>query len=175
MYCPMCGQQQPSGDVRFCSRCGFQLDLVSELITGGVLMSHEAVTQRNSRSLSPRRKGVRQGAKLLFISLVLLPLFFGLSILFEGPAPMLVPLTIFLAGLTRMIYSRLFGEADAPVYKQTLTAKQSAIPGGPPALPPSQGASVAGLNAPRAKMGELMPRGSVTENTTKLLDKFSDH
>ena len=174
MYCPKCGQQQPSGDVRFCSRCGFQLDLVSELITGGVLMSHEAVTQRNSRSLSPRRKGVRQGAKLLFISLVLLPLFFALGFLFDGLAPLVVPLTIFLAGLTRMIYSRLFGEDDAPAHKQTLIAKQSAIPGGSALLPP-RSAPVAALNAPRAGTAELMPRGSVTENTTKLLDKFSDH
>jgi hypothetical protein len=31
MHCPRCGQQQISDQTKFCSRCGFQLGLVSEL------------------------------------------------------------------------------------------------------------------------------------------------
>lgn len=32
MYCPKCSHQQASEDVRFCSRCGFQLDNVREFL-----------------------------------------------------------------------------------------------------------------------------------------------
>lgn len=173
MYCPKCGQLQPLGNVHFCSRCGFQLDLVSELVAGGgALVTREAITQTNS--LSPRKKGVRQGAKLLFISVVLLPVFFALGFLFDGPAPLVIPLTIFLAGLMRMIYSRLFGEDSPHAYKQTDRAQT-----GPASdrfvLPPSQSAPAAGLGARRVDTAEIIPRGSVTEHTTKLLDKASDY
>jgi len=32
MHCPKCGQQQVSDEMRFCSRCGFALGIVTELI-----------------------------------------------------------------------------------------------------------------------------------------------
>ena len=35
MYCPRCGQQQVSEEIKFCSRCGFPLGLVSEIIMHG--------------------------------------------------------------------------------------------------------------------------------------------
>ena len=33
MFCPRCGQQQVSGDTRFCSRCGLSLDILSDLFS----------------------------------------------------------------------------------------------------------------------------------------------
>lgn len=35
MFCPQCGHRQVSDDVRFCSRCGLPLGLVTDLITDG--------------------------------------------------------------------------------------------------------------------------------------------
>ena len=35
MFCPRCGQQQMSGDLRFCSRCGLPLGIVSEVLANG--------------------------------------------------------------------------------------------------------------------------------------------
>ena len=32
MFCPRCGQQQISDQTKFCSRCGFQLGLVAEML-----------------------------------------------------------------------------------------------------------------------------------------------
>ena len=32
MFCPQCGHQQASIDTRFCSRCGFSLSLVTDLV-----------------------------------------------------------------------------------------------------------------------------------------------
>src|SRR5215213_2545437 len=35
MHCPRCGQQQASEETKFCSRCGFPLGLVSEILAHG--------------------------------------------------------------------------------------------------------------------------------------------
>ena len=35
MHCPRCGQQQVSEEIKFCSRCGFPLGLVSEVLAHG--------------------------------------------------------------------------------------------------------------------------------------------
>jgi len=32
MFCPQCGHRQVSNDMRFCSRCGLPLDLVTDLL-----------------------------------------------------------------------------------------------------------------------------------------------
>ena len=106
MYCPKCSQPA-SYDARYCSRCGLPLTTISDIIdNGGFPLDHQATR----RSL--RRRGMRVGAKLMFMSAVLLPIFFGLSFPADSPAPLLVPLTIFFAGLAWFLYSRIFGEDD---------------------------------------------------------------
>jgi hypothetical protein len=112
MFCPNCGDGRAS-ESRFCPRCGFRLDGVTELLANnGVLPVIAAAPE----SAPPqRRKGVKQGAKIMFLSGVLLPIFFGFSIAFEDPGPMLVPLTVFIAGLARFLYSKMFDEDAAPV------------------------------------------------------------
>jgi predicted amidophosphoribosyltransferase len=43
MFCPQCGQQQVTGVVRFCSRCGFPLDGVIQLLSsGGIIPAYRA-------------------------------------------------------------------------------------------------------------------------------------
>ncbi len=37
MYCPNCGQQQVSEEMRFCSRCGLALSGLAEWLAGGML------------------------------------------------------------------------------------------------------------------------------------------
>ena len=70
MHCPQCGQEQISPEMRFCKSCGFSLDGVKELLAGNV----SPTLGQNGRKLqSPRRKGVRHGVILLFISLVFMP------------------------------------------------------------------------------------------------------
>jgi hypothetical protein len=34
MFCPQCGQRQVSTEMRFCSRCGLPLDVVTDLLDG---------------------------------------------------------------------------------------------------------------------------------------------
>ncbi len=35
MFCPRCSQEQVSEETKFCSRCGFSLSLVAEVLTNG--------------------------------------------------------------------------------------------------------------------------------------------
>lgn len=109
MYCPNCGDERAS-EVRFCPRCGLRLDGVTELLANNGALPVSAPAQTSE----PSRKGMRQGAKLMFLSGVLLPIFFGLCFLSDNPAPLLVPLTVFLAGLSRTLYAKLFYDDDAP-------------------------------------------------------------
>lgn len=34
MFCPQCGHQQTSNDLRFCSRCGLPLGLITDVVSG---------------------------------------------------------------------------------------------------------------------------------------------
>ena len=77
MYCPQCGQQQVSDVIRYCSRCGFLLDGVTAVVARGGTLPTQYV-QPAHKQLSPRDKGVRQGALMMLSTLLLVPL--GLAI-----------------------------------------------------------------------------------------------
>src|SRR4051812_28427762 len=110
MYCPNCGQQQVSDEMRFCSRCGFQLGAVSALLaTGGASTDGTPTKVKSGKSLLANRR-TRQGAKIMFASGVLLPVGMVLSIIFDSPGPLVLPFIVFIAGLSWLLYFRLFGE-----------------------------------------------------------------
>src|SRR4030095_2367108 len=73
-----------------------------------------AVWDPSANTLSPRQKGQRIGTILMLAAVVLTPLFFALSVLVDGPAPLLAPVTVFLTGLCFVLYSRTFGN-DFPI------------------------------------------------------------
>jgi zinc-ribbon domain len=170
MYCPRCGQQQVSDEMKFCSRCGLPISGLTEwLAGGGVPARREKETQASLRS--PRRKGIRRGAKLMFLSGVLFPVFLGLSLIIEEPGPMILPVTLFFVAVVIMLYSRLFGEDIPPVKNHA--AQTSALGGMPEAnlLPPPSNIGMYGVGGQQVRTGELAQRPSVTEHTTKLLDQ----
>lgn len=170
MYCPKCGQQQINDSIRFCSRCGLQISELAQWLAGGGTLALNQETPP-PEAVSPKRKGVRRGAKLIFFSVVLLPVFIGLGLAVDEPAPLLVPFTVFLAGLTYLLYYLIFGEQTAPAKVQQEPPPRLAPGFGPNALPP--GSTVWANNAPASavRTSELAQPPSVTENTTKLLDK----
>lgn len=106
MHCPKCGHPALH-EARFCSRCGMPLTAVSEILSNGGFS-----VEPGAKVKSPDRRGMRVGAKLMFLSLALLPIFFGLCFAADSPAPLLVPLTVFLTGLLCLVYFRLFGDED---------------------------------------------------------------
>jgi hypothetical protein len=170
MYCPRCGQQQISDDTRFCSRCGLPISRLAEWVAGGGVPA-ERGEETQAPSPSPRRKGLRRGAKLMFLSLPLLPvsLLFGLVV--EGALPLLLPLIVFSAGLSLMLYARLFSEEISPVKSpQAQTPNLDAMSGGG-ALPAASSIAMHGIGGRQVRTAELAQPPSVTEHTTKLLDK----
>jgi hypothetical protein len=169
MYCPRCGQQQISDETRFCSRCGLPISGLAEwLADGGVPAGRGGETLVSPPS--PRRKGIRRGAKLMFLSGVLIPVFFVLSIAAGNPGPLIIPLTIFFVGLSLMLYARLFGEEISPVKGQQAPPYGLGTTSGGSALPPASNIGVHGVGRQQVRTAELAQPPSVTEHTTKLLD-----
>ena len=152
MFCPRCGQAPNSNAMRFCANCGLRLEGVSQLIANdGVLPNQISETPP---TLAPKRRSMRNGARFLFTSLVLFPLFFALCFVTDNPVPLLVPATVFLTGLCWMIYARLFGEDLVPVTKKILPVEQAPRP---VYFPPAK----------VIKTAEIDPPYSVTEHTTR--------
>ena len=178
MFCPQCGQQQVTGVVRFCSRCGFPMDGVIQLLgSGGILPAYRASDE--PVPMSPRRKGVKQGAILLLLGVLLVPIL-GMFASFAGGTFLeilagLAAIICFVGGPLRMLYAALFEEgAPKPRYygpptpmhvPQQVTSHPHAH-----ALPP-QPARSPGAWRRRPNTAELANPPSVTENTTRLLEK----
>ena len=176
MHCPQCGQEQISGEVRFCKTCGFSLDGVKELLaTDGISPALER--QSHKERQSPRRKGVRHGVILLFISMVFMPLI----TLIGKPYGEFLPMVFLMAGLMRILYAVIFQEGAPRKKKQdgslpyapSTTEQLGTAPRGS-ALPPAQGVPVDTFNTKRADTAEMVSPPSVTEHTTKLLNESQD-
>jgi hypothetical protein len=187
MHCPQCGQQQVSGELRFCSRCGFPLGGVSELLANGGSLPLLQPAPEGRKGRSPRYEGVRQGVMLLFLGGVLVPL---LGILYSfsnnGLLEVLVPIAavlFFVGGFLRILYATIFEEAAPATY----TPNSAALPYAPPAAPTQLGAAAPRANAlppaqsipvpnwrQRPNTAEIVRPPSVTEHTTRLLDDAPD-
>jgi len=115
MFCPNCAEPQASDATQFCSKCGFSTRGVKQLIETGGKVDFDTE--------SPRQIGIRQGVKLILLSLILLPAFVLLNSLFPGDDRLIesspdntvfeqvgwaVLWTIFLAGAARIVYALLF-------------------------------------------------------------------
>ena len=169
MYCPQCGQQQIAENTRFCSRCGLPTNELAEWLTSGGsigLRNESTVT-----SPSPKRKGIKRGAKVLFLGAVLAPIFLGLSFAVDSPEPLFIPFTVFFAGLLLILYSVLFSEDAPPVQRQSKRpVEQVAGQFSSNALPPASNLWATNIEGRRVKTSEIVQPPSVTENTTRLLD-----
>jgi hypothetical protein len=166
MYCPNCGQSQISEEVRYCSRCGLSLwELARWLIDGANAPWNPVQTVTEP---SPRKKGIRRGAKLMFLGGVLLLPAIAISAAVDEGGPLLLPFTVFLAGLFWALYCRLFAD-DRPALSTKMPAqlnRQNEY------LPPAQmNPAQPLLRAREPNTSEIIKPPSVTEYTTNLLRK----
>jgi hypothetical protein len=166
MYCPNCGQQQISDEMRFCSRCGLAFTGLAEWLAGGGV---QRVEQTEVPEPSPRRKNMRRAAKMMFFSGVLFPIFFVISLVVDEAGPMVIPFIVFFVSLVWMLYARLFSSNTPLVDYQApqTTALGSMSARG--SLPPATTTSIP-VGRPQVRTNELAQPPSVTENTTKFLD-----
>ena len=180
MFCPHCGQRQVSNEVRYCAACGFQMNMVSQLLaTGGTKVQ---VGATGPRKLSPRQKGIRQGVMLMLSTMLIVPLVAIIGVaLFDLPGEIagIAAVTCFIGGLLRIIYALLLEDRE-PAFEPSPQLTSYATPATPlfmnqPAarsssLPPQQQQQGIPVSyRPPADTGELRRPPSVTENTTRLL------
>lgn len=186
MHCPRCGQQQVSNEIKFCSRCGFQMGLVAEILANGGYLPQLAALENNNLGLFTRRNGVIFSISwFIFFLLILTPIFgiadidelsaiFALFGIFGGAIFMLISLVV----LKRPV-------PPQPTYYMP-QPPQPAIPlyGNPvanAALPPQQSEPVSSYAPPGVSSWKTPETGefvrtppSVTDTTTKLLNKDKD-
>lgn len=185
MHCPKCGQQQISDEMRFCSRCGFALGIVTELIiTGGTLPGLDAESFK--AKLTGRKRGKRLGL-LLMLTAFLLAIIGGIihdSLVHDplttpglaGKLVLFLPAIIVgVAGFVRFLYAWLL-ETNVQIGTSAAlpgsVALKSAVNGEPQvALPASHSVPAANFGTRRGDTTEMVSAPSVTENTTRLLDQ----
>jgi hypothetical protein len=173
MFCPNCSQQEISSEMRFCARCGFQLDFVRELIAGG-----GAFVEREFPGRDPLLKafrGMRRGFFVMVVAFFLLILT-GLITAIDNDFAILVlvPFLGFLAGFLISLYG---------AFVQGRRVKKELLQSNPGSQPQQQWGTAARnelfamrppvANLPVRKMQTAEMRQqppSVTENTTRLLD-----
>ena len=186
MYCPKCSQTQVSDEVQFCSRCGLPLQSIKQMIlAGGKATVRQSKT--NEDELAPRQKGVRQGVMLMALSVILIPAYILLAALFPANDRLVesavsdtpfekisqaILLTLFMLGLARVLYARFFQQGAIPGEG----ASETEIPqlkgsASNYALPQAQSIPVSGFGSWRTHRGEMGQSRSITEHTTKSLDR----
>ena len=182
MYCPNCGQQQVSNEMRFCSRCGLALHGLAEWLAGGrMVVTPTPEEPPTPQPFSPRRKGIRRAAKMMFFSGAIFPIFLMISIAEDDPGPLLVPFFLFFISLAWMLYARLFSDPNPRVSKKQKQAQPRLVqmpqmapmpqaPGHAP-LPPASTIPISDMRGTQVRTNELAQPPSVTENTTRFLDK----
>lgn len=161
------------------------MNVIAELLAHGGQLPWRPPAP-GSDQLSPRQKGIRQGAMLMLSTILIVPLLaiLGVSMLgFPGQIVALAAVGCPVGGFLRILYA-LFLESNAPA--DAVAAQQAYMPPAtvpnylgtpqpPSALPPPQSAPVPVYRRPqRFDTGEIAPPTSITENTTRLLDKQPD-
>jgi hypothetical protein len=179
MHCPRCGQQQISEEIKFCSRCGFPLGLVSEIVSHGGFLPQLADLPKNKKWLT--RKNALKFSLLwfLFFVFIMTPIggiadgdaagFFAV-VGTMGALFMTILSFMFLPKIPKGFQSEnILQGAQQPSQFTSRTQNQYALP--PQQQQPAQSYMPPPANSWKAPdTGDLVP-GSVTEGTTKLLKK----
>ena len=165
MFCPRCGQQQASDQVRYCSRCGFSLRGV----------------------LAARRKDIIQGVLLASVGLLVVPFMQGVEdgrqnvgsgdgtpfVWTPGALAALLATLFIILGLARVIFA-LIVERNARRKQIADETGEAAVHSTPPlgartqAVLPASESVPANFDTGGVKTAEMMP--SVTEATTRHLN-----
>lgn len=179
MYCPRCGQEQPNERTRFCSRCGFLMEGMAEIVGNGGLPK-AFLDKQDPHAVSPRKRGLKQGALLFMSGFIIVPILTMITIMLDAEpfAVVISAVLTFLAGFLWMIYSLIFqsgvpelaDEGIIDTIRQDLSGRirnQETLPAGEPEPASADYAPPAGNWRETAGLG----RGSVTEETTRTLDE----
>lgn len=179
MFCPKCSQQQVSDETRFCSRCGFQLNIVKALLVNDdIPLNQNVETAAVDRSL--RKRDLTIGAGLMFflalISAIItvdMPPSHSARIILLSIAWLILSLLINIKPIINYLFH---GDATISANKKSMSEAVSNFASriesniSNPALPSAQSVPVSDFVMPRRNTMEIVPPPSVTEPTTNLLD-----
>jgi hypothetical protein len=181
MFCPRCGQEQISNETRFCSRCGFLMTGVVDLVAGGGNSSAALKAPSAAKIETPRRRGIKKGFFIFLLTFLVVPIVSILTVMANAEpfGVAISAIVLFVGGILRMIYALMF-ESNEPTGAQTdhsvYETAQSILSGNqnPNALPPQQSVPTSAYMPPThgswRDTNDLEP-SSVTDPTTKLLQK----
>jgi hypothetical protein len=127
--------------------------------------------------LTKKQKGVHRGKRIMWVSLWLAVIVIALGFIDDDLFALMLPaFLVFVAGLLRLLYAKLFQkdtpvrtENAPPLYAPPPRTVEAPAPRGTE-LPPARGFPAADLVRPGGKTSEMAPPPSVTENTTRLLE-----
>ena len=183
MYCPRCSQQQASEEVRFCSRCGFQLGVVKELLAQTDVPASAVEPLPPAPAWGLRKRDVTVGLVMMYVISVALIIIsspipplrnnqvFALTVLFFA----LALFVNFISPLLRAV-NKLFGEENKASERGKFQQPQAAadlstqVSAHRAALPPTRSVPAAAFNSPRVNTAEMLQPPSITEHTTNLLN-----
>ena len=195
MHCPSCGQQHVSSTehlrplplwrdkIKFCSRCGFPMELVAELLDhGGFLPKLAELDQK--KTFFTRKNGVVFSIFWMILLMILVPAIIGIAN-GAGEAQGISAVIGLFGGLMIMIGSLAL--LPSPEEYPLLNAQQMQSPSATTpgmhgaqhqALPPQQSIPVSVHVPPRAGIwrdtNDLEP-SNLTESTTRPLEKEKRH
>ena len=152
--------------MRFCSRCGFPLAGVSLLLANDGLIPPSPLPKQSL----VRQRMMKEGAILTVLSwgvtFAAMWLWdWGGSLETFAKVGSLIFFLLSLIGLLRFVFAFLFVKGDVTVSAPTFPPIAQ-----PAALPSPQDTPLTDYPL-RTNTREMVPRGSVTENTTRLLDE----
>jgi hypothetical protein len=182
MHCPDCGQQQISDEIRFCSRCGFPLSAVSQVVANrGVLPALREAPGK--RSWLTRKKGIFFGIVWMLFFLLLVA---GILDELKAPGEIVSAAALFgiFSGVMIILASSFFLKREYPEYPDAYYDQYGQHGSGryemggqrqASTLPPQQSIPVQNYAQPAQSMKNRwdtndLVQPSVTENTTKLLN-----
>ncbi len=164
-------------ETSFCSRCGYLLTGTAELFkTGG---SIPQIAQGSETGTSPRRRGLKQGLFIFLLTFLVVPIvaIFTIAINVEPFGVAISAIALFVGGLLRMAYALMFESNEPPGLTAANQASFNPVFDSQRGLPPQRSYDAASYLSPTGQWrdtNELEPK-SVTENTTKLLEKEEKH
>ena len=184
MYCPKCSQEQISDEVRFCPRCGFQLDALKILLAenqNGLTMSE---AERETQLISTRKRDVLIGASVMLAAAISIVLLMISSVAGTPWQAVVIPLLLVWIGIVAVILlsghaareiTNLFSKDDSASPSRIVSELFGRFNSSTShqALPPVQSEPISEFGSWRVNTAELVQPLSVTENTTNLLNKIS--
>lgn len=164
MHCPKCGHEQISNEVSFCSRCGFDIELIPELI------ANEGKLSRLAGSKS--RFWVRDTGVFISAVVMLLTVLLAVILALDGEkVGGIIGVIGFIIGVIGIMAAQQFlptkGEEGRPT--RTLPKKDVDQLSGAANVPAPDYIGLGSRKVPTTN--ELVQPPSITEPTTKLLQK----